>query len=68
MRGEGDYINWYCSGINMIDEPALEQSEWNMLTQEQQTVRKENAAYVGESTITDELREDLFVLGWNVVE
>jgi hypothetical protein len=67
MRGKGDYIDWYCSGINMIDEPALEQSEWNMLTQEQQTVRKESAAYVAESTITDELQEDLARLGWSVI-
>ena len=51
----------------MIDEPAMEQSEWNMLTQDQQTVRKESAAYVPESTITDELQEDLARLGWSVI-
>ena len=65
MRGEGDYIDWYCSGIKGDD--VMEQSEWDMLTQEQQMTRKESAAYVGESTITDELQEDLARLGWSVI-
>ena len=65
MRGEGDYIDWYCSGIKGGD--VMEQSEWDMLTQEQQIFRKESAAYVAESTITDELREDLARLAWSVI-
>jgi hypothetical protein len=65
MRGEGDYIDWYCSGIKYND--VLEQSEWDMLTQEQQMFRKESAGYVAESTITDELQEDLALLGWSVI-
>ena len=65
MRGKGDYIDWYCSGIKGDD--VIEQSEWDMLTQEQQMARKESAAYVGESTITDELQEDLARLGWSVI-
>jgi hypothetical protein len=65
MRGEGDYIDWYCSGIK--GEDVTEQSEWNMLTQEQQTFYKEGIAYVSESVVTDEIREDLARLGWSVV-
>ena len=65
MRGEGDYIDWYCSGIKYND--VLEQSEWDMLTQEQQMFRKESAGYVAESTITDELQEDLARLAWSVI-
>ena len=48
MRQEGDYIDWYCSGIRDIDSP-------------------ENK-YVGESVVTDEIREDLLKLGWIVIE
>ena len=65
MRGEGDYIDWYCSGIK--GEDVTEQSEWNMLTLEQQTFHKESQAHVGESMVTDEIREDLARLGWSVV-
>jgi hypothetical protein len=66
MRGEGDYIDWYCSGIR--GEDSMEQSEWNMLTPEQQMAHKESTAFVSESTITDELREDLALLGWSVCQ
>ena len=48
MRQEGDYIDWYCSGIKDIDSP-------------------ENK-HVGESVVTDEIREDLLKLGWIVIE
>ena len=66
MRGEGDYIDWYCSGIR--DTAVVEQSEWNMLTLEQQIAHKECQAHVGECTVTDEIREDLIRLGWSVAE
>ena len=65
MRGEGDYIDWYCSGIR--DTAVVEQSEWNILTLEQQIAHKECQAHVGECTVTDEIREDLTRLGWSVV-
>jgi len=44
MCEEGDYIDWYCSGIiqDGVDPKGS----------------------VPESTITDEIREDLFRLGW----
>ena len=65
MRGEGDYIDWYCSGIK--GEDVTEQSEWNMLTQEQQMFHRESQAHVGEGMVTDEIREDLARLAWSVV-
>ena len=42
MRQEGDYIDYYCSGIRDSYE----------------------GGYVSETVITDEVREDLFKLGW----
>lgn len=51
IRGEGDYMNWYCSGIYG--------SDWcdGDLT----------LGYVPESTITEEIRNDLKQLGWHPV-
>ena len=66
MQGQGDYIDWYCSGIR--DTTPMEQSEWSMLTPEQQIFHLESLAYVGESTVTDDVREDLALLGWSVCQ
>ena len=48
LRGQGDYIDWYCSGIFGAGETDSFQG------------------YVGESTVTDEIRQDLFAIGWTV--
>lgn len=62
MRGEGDYIDWYCSGIQSKD--SLEDGEWERMTAEQQTSYKESQASVPEGMITDEIMEDLKKIGW----
>jgi len=66
MREEGDYIDWYCSGIRNHEE--LSPEEFNNLTEEQQIHYKETQAFVPESVVTDEIREDLKKLGWVVVD
>jgi len=50
MQERGDYVDWYCSGI------------------QQDYDTKPKAGIVPESTVTDEIREDLLRLGWAVVE
>lgn len=52
MRQEGDYIDWYCSGIRDVFYEEEENQKWDL--------RK----YVPEGTITDEIFEDLYKLNW----
>jgi hypothetical protein len=52
MRQEGDYIDWYCSGIG----DGLGNGDITGIK-----------GYVPEGKITDEIRNDLQQLGWAVV-
>lgn len=67
MREQGDYIDWYCSGIRDSNHPsALEWQDW---TDEQKNNWTDIfSKYVGESVVTEEIRHDLKRLGWIVVE
>jgi hypothetical protein len=56
MLEEGDYMDWYCSGIRNDTgyDPNLNIAYPN--------------GYVPESTVTDEIRKDLLTLGWIVLD
>lgn len=54
LRGEGDYLDWYCTGIRGDEEVAESPDQ--------------PREYVGEGTVTDEIREDLFKIGWIVID
>lgn len=54
MRQEGDYIDWYCSGIRNIDDDEEVNKLWD------------GRNYVREEVVTEEISEDLEKLGWIV--
>jgi len=66
IREEGDYIEWYCSGIRGPDEDVTDH-DFNNMTEDQKRNHLESKAYVSESVVTDEVRKDLFDMGWIVL-
>ena len=60
MRQEGDYIDWYCSGIGgQIADYTSEETDKQW---------KARTGYVSESVVTEEIESDLHRLGWLVVK
>jgi hypothetical protein len=66
MQEKGDYIDWYCSGIR--DTRTLSESEMAVLTEQEQIAYTAGEGYVGEGFVTDEIKDDLYKLGWLVAE
>jgi hypothetical protein len=56
MRQEGDYIDYYCSGIRGGDFP------------DSIDVPYEQKKFVPESVVTEEIEADLYKLGWIVIK
>jgi hypothetical protein len=63
MREEGDYIDWYCSGIT---GEVSDEEYHNMDREQQERYLYLKTYFVPESHVTDEIREDLLKLGWIV--
>lgn len=66
IREEGDYIDWYCSGIKDIDD--LDNDQFRELDKEHQLAHLERNAFISEGTVTDEIRQDLLKIGWLVAD
>lgn len=62
MLQEGDYIDWYCSGIRG------DAAEPFKPTDEQRERMKITERFVGEGYVTDEIRNDLLKLGWITID
>jgi hypothetical protein len=65
MCKTGDYIDWYCSGIKggVSDDDLVKMS-----AEDQTRHHWMMTNYVSEGMVTDEIREDLFELGWIVLD
>ena len=57
MREEGDYIDWYCSGIG-------NEEYGNGLDGTKPKLDEDGREYVPEGQVTEEIRADLQKLGW----
>lgn len=55
LRDDGDYLNWYCSGIQDF---SSDQEDTHFIQNK----------HVAEGVVTDEIRVDLQKLGWIVVD
>lgn len=62
MVEKGDYIDWYCSGIGGPDGGGSE------VDTEMDAAALAQQLFVPEGTVTDEIREDFFKLGWIPVD
>lgn len=63
MREHGDYMDWYCSGIQAFVHDA----DIENLTDEQKASYLESLRFISEGVVTDEIRADLRVLNWHVL-
>jgi len=66
MLGQGDYIDWYCSGINIDEVDDNELRAMSKTAQERYLYTKNN--FVREAVVTEEIENDLFKLGWLVIK
>ena len=65
MCGEGDYMDWYCSGITSSTD--ITDEEFAQMSKENQESYLTSKRFVNEGVISSEILEDLFNLGWKPV-
>ena len=65
MIEQGDYIDWYCSGIR---GGATEEDLAQMTAEQREKYDWYQTYFVSEGHVTDEIREDFFKLGWIPVD
>ena len=61
MRQEGDYIDWYCSGIR---EDLSDADIAALPLGQQESYRTIYSKYVPEGCVTEQIEKDLNTLGW----
>jgi hypothetical protein len=61
MKGEGDYLDWYCSGM------GNNQAGYG-LSSKVPVTDSDGRNYVREGTVTEEIDTDLRRLGWELVK
>jgi len=66
MIEQGDYIDWYCSGIRDIG--IYSPDDGRELTEEQKARQAIVDKFVAESVVTEEIENDLKQLGWIVIK
>lgn len=57
MKGHGDYLDYYCSGIRNVAYDTVE---------DEAAFRKKQ--YVPEGEVTEEIKNDLIKLGWIIID
>lgn len=55
IRECGDYIDWYCSGINPMSFVSEDPDDWD------------EKGFMPEGCVTDEIRNDLLQLNWLII-
>lgn len=66
MCEQGDYIDWYCSGIRGAG--LSEKDRASMSAEQIARCEWMDEHFVSEGHVTDEIREDFFRLGWILIE
>ena len=65
MREQGDYMDWYCSGIR---GGTREEDLAKLSTEQLEKYHWYEKNFVGEGHITEEIQQDLLNLGWKAID